>query len=140
MSWYQIEPEVAGALGGRTVIDTSVHPPLVSHLHYEFSDWLGDDIVESFPCYIVTASLRTDLEDTGIIGCSFTDAEISASVDADPNLESLLPAFYWLRVQSRADDADLFGTESAELVAGERLMTVLRRHQISHCLIRPYHL
>lgn len=52
---YYVEPEVAGELGPGSVVDSSVHPPVVSRLEYVFTDWLGDCIVETFPCYIVTA-------------------------------------------------------------------------------------
>lgn len=43
-----IEPEVAGSLGKETELDSSVFPPHVKKLHYEFDGWLGDDILESF--------------------------------------------------------------------------------------------
>lgn len=49
-----IEPEVAGSLGKEKKLDNSVFPPHIKKLHYEFDGRLGDDILESFPCYIVT--------------------------------------------------------------------------------------
>jgi hypothetical protein len=49
MDFYAIEPEVAGELGEGTVMDTSVHPPRVSAVEYVITDWLGDDIIESYP-------------------------------------------------------------------------------------------
>ena len=36
MKYFYIQPEVAGGLGKNTVMDRSVHPPIVSRLHYEF--------------------------------------------------------------------------------------------------------
>lgn len=41
--FFALEPEVAGGLGPNTVMDRSVHPPRVSHLHYVFDGWMGDD-------------------------------------------------------------------------------------------------
>jgi hypothetical protein len=43
---YILEPEVSGEIGERTVIDSSVHPPIVSYLHFVFMGWLGDDLIE----------------------------------------------------------------------------------------------
>ncbi|APF85630.1 hypothetical protein HI806_01945 [Ralstonia solanacearum] len=54
MNYFFLEPEVAGALGENTVLDASTHPPRVEKLHFEFSGWLGDAILESFPCVIAT--------------------------------------------------------------------------------------
>lgn len=36
-----------------TIMEATVHPPRVERLHYEFEDWLGDDLVESFPSFLV---------------------------------------------------------------------------------------
>ena len=56
-----IEPEVAGGLGNETIIDKNYHPPIVKKLHYEFNGWLGDDILESFPCFIVSERLKNEI-------------------------------------------------------------------------------
>src|SRR5437870_3724604 len=66
MAFYYVEPEVAGRLGPNSVLDTTVHPPVVSRLEYEFSDWLGDGIVETFPCYIVTEDLAGKISDAAL--------------------------------------------------------------------------
>ena len=55
---YTLRAEVAGGLGPQSVLDSSTNPPVVSVLHYDFVSWLGDDIVASFPCSIVTSVLR----------------------------------------------------------------------------------
>jgi hypothetical protein len=54
MEYFQIAPEVAGGWGRNTVMDRSIHPPHVTKLHFEFDGWLGDVLLESFPCYIIT--------------------------------------------------------------------------------------
>src|SRR5580700_5627195 len=77
--YYILEPEVAGGLGPRTIMDRSVHPPRVTHLHYHFEGWLGDQLVESFPCWLVTAAVGAEIKDAGLTGAEFGDAEVSAS-------------------------------------------------------------
>ena len=56
MQYVYIEPEVAGGLGDHTVMDRSVHPPIVSKLHYQMEGWLGDALLESFPVFIVISA------------------------------------------------------------------------------------
>src|SRR6476660_8794270 len=66
--WSVLAPEVAGGWGERTVADTSTHPPRVTALHYQFDGWLGDELLESFPCYIVTRRLAHALTAAGLSG------------------------------------------------------------------------
>ncbi len=79
MPYYALEPEVASHLGDHAVVDRSVHPPAVERLHYEFDGWLGDDLLESFPCFMVTKGLRERLAESGLSGYLLDDAEVSAS-------------------------------------------------------------
>jgi hypothetical protein len=37
-------------------------PEVVTHLHYEFEGWLGDDLLTTFPEFIVTERLAAALE------------------------------------------------------------------------------
>ena len=68
---FVIEPEVAGGFGRATVLDTRTHPPQVSRLEYEFDGWLGDDLLTTFPCYIVSRRLQDALEMTDLTGFHF---------------------------------------------------------------------
>ncbi|WP_459204012.1 hypothetical protein ACQVRV_07895 [Ralstonia pseudosolanacearum] len=62
MKYFFIEPEVAGKLGENTVLDPTVHPARVDKLHYKFSGWLGDAMLESFPCVIATQAASDALK------------------------------------------------------------------------------
>lgn len=42
VKYFYLEPEVSGGLGDDAIMDTGVHPPVVTRLHYEFDGWLGD--------------------------------------------------------------------------------------------------
>ncbi|MDQ0418968.1 hypothetical protein J2Z48_003192 [Croceifilum oryzae] len=62
MKLYCLEPEVAGGIGENTVFSMETFPngqQKVSHLHYEFVGWLGDALLETCLCFIVTASLAS---------------------------------------------------------------------------------
>lgn len=68
VSFYQLEPEVAGGWGEDTVADTTMQPPRVLQLDYCFDGWLGDDLLESFPVWIVTEKLAFLLQGSSLTG------------------------------------------------------------------------
>ena len=83
MAYHYVEPEVAGELSPGTAMNTTVHPPVVSRLEYRFTDWLGDSIVESFPCYLVTDELGEQIQQSGLGGAALDDVEAILSPEAD---------------------------------------------------------
>ena len=110
--FYRLEPEVAGGWGDDTVADTTVHPPVVTALHYVFDGWLGDSIVESFPCYLVTAPLGDALVASGLSGFELRSVRINKSEQfAELYPDRKLPEFRWLHVTGAAcvDDFGLSG-------------------------------
>ena len=139
MKYFILQPEVAGGLGEHTVMDTTVHPPVVSRLHYEFGGWLGDDLLESFPCYIVTARLKEALVEAGVSGCTFDAVEVSKSDDFKelyPDRE--LPQFFWLKVHGRPGVNDCGSTPEAQLVVSELCLQTTKTFNLAHCDIEPY--
>lgn len=76
--FWSLEPEVAGELGDESVLDTTVHPPRVFKLQYRFIGWLGDDLLETFPCYIVTESLASALLSARLTGFELDEVELTA--------------------------------------------------------------
>ena len=134
--YFILQPEVAGGLGELTVVDRSKHPPVVTKLHYEFEGWLGDEILESFPCFIVTAELRKALETCAVTGCNFHGATISASPEFHemyPNRR--LPAFDWLKVYGTAGKDDFGLTTDGRLVISNAALAILQRFRMEHCAI-----
>ncbi|ANT51227.1 hypothetical protein MEA186_05461 [Mesorhizobium amorphae CCNWGS0123] len=126
MRYYEVKPLVAGELSEGTVMDTSVHPPIVSKLHYQFDAWLGDVLVTSFPCFLVTEEAKRGLLAIGISGATFADAEVTISEDfylVQPDVE--LPPFVWLKVDGRAGHDDFGINQNLNLVMSERAFDVL---------------
>lgn len=102
---YYIEPEVPGQLGDNTVLDTSVHPPIVHKLHFRFYGWLGDDLIECFPVFLVSEKLKDALLKSNLSGFEIAACEI----EVDEQLRILqpgltIPDFYWLKIPGDADD------------------------------------
>lgn len=126
MAYFVLEPEVAGGLGPHTVMDRSVHPPVVTKLHYVFDGWLGDEIVESFPCFIVTVSLLEKLEDARLTGFEVDELEVSASDEFRDLLpETVLPKFVWLKVVGTAGMADVGMSRDHRLVVSDAAMRII---------------
>ncbi|BCG79529.1 hypothetical protein [Mesorhizobium sp. 113-3-3] len=125
MNYYEIEPLVAGELGKDTVMDPSVHPPVVSKLHFQFAGWHGDALVTAFPCFLVTEEAKRGLLAIGITGATFADAEVTISEDfhlVQPDVE--LPPFVWLKVDGKAGQDDFGISRTLNLVISERAFYV----------------
>src|SRR6476660_6693817 len=137
--WSVLAPEVAGGWGERTVADTSTHPPRVTALHYQFDGWLGDELLESFPCYIVTRRLAHALTAAGLSGFQLAPVEGSASeLFAELYPGGRLPPFAWLQVGGVAGRDDFGMSPDHRLVVSDRALGVLRAGQLRHCEVSEW--
>jgi len=137
--FYYIDVEVAGGLGDNTIANTNVHPPEVSKLHYQFDGWLGDDILESFPCYIVTDKLKDLLESAKLSGFQFADVEISFSEQFFSNsLGNKLPNFHWLKIFGVAGQEDIGISKDFRLVVSKKSLEVLQQCVLEQADVEDY--
>lgn len=136
--YYLLSPEVAGQLGENTVFDYSTTPAIVKKLHYEFDGWLGDDLLESTPCFICSDQLSEILKKYNLKGYLLDTCEISKSdLFSDIYPERELPIFYWLKiVGENGDDFKLSSNNS--LLVSEEALNVLRKVNIKYCEIEEY--
>lgn len=137
--YFILEPEVAGGLGEQTIMDNGKHPPVVTKLHYEFDGWLGDEILESFPCFIVTSEVRNALENSTLSGYSFQEAIITTSptfleIYPDRHLQD----FCWLKIHGAAGKDDVGLTSDGRLTVSENALAILRHFRIDHCQISEW--
>ena len=137
--YYYIEPEVAGGIGEKSVLDRSVHPPIVTRLHYEFDGWLGDALLESFPSFIMTEDAARRLLQAHVTGAMLGDVEISTSeVFKELYPRRQLPKFVWLQITGRAGYDDFGVAVNHRLVISERVHDILKTLGISHAEIGPF--
>jgi len=139
MKYFCIEPEVAGGLGKTTVMDSAVHPPVVSKLHYHFDGWLGDVLLESFPSFIVTEGAKQQLQAIGATGVRFDDVEVTTSDQFRqlyPNRQ--LPKFVWLRVEGQPGRDDFGVGPDGRLVASERALEMFQKIGVANSLVTPF--
>jgi len=140
MTFYTLEPEVAGGFGPNTVLDDpSARPPKVRHFNYEFSGWLGDPILETVACFIVTESLKQQIAILNPTGVSFGTVEISKADEFEEMYPGLLiPEFVWLQVTGRAGIHDFGLSSNHSLVVSQRILDIFRGAGLSHCEIAVF--
>jgi hypothetical protein len=134
-----IEPEVAGGLGFETDIDNSIHPPVIKKLHYEFSGWLGDDILETFPCFIVSERLMCEIEKHQLTGVLFDNVKITKSEEfMDMNGSIDLPKFYWIKINGKFGVDDFVIAEDYRLLISEKAMSIISFFNIKNATFEDY--
>jgi hypothetical protein len=120
-------------------MDRSVHPPIVSRLHYEFAGWSGDVLLASFPCFIVTEDAMNKLLEIGATGARFADVEVTTTYPFREHYpDRQLPKFVWLQVTGRAGHDDFGLARKIRLVISERTLDVLKGFQLTDALIEPF--
>ncbi|MBY8259298.1 hypothetical protein KW530_21605 [Vibrio fluvialis] len=137
--YFYIEPEVSGGFGDNSVMDTTVHPPKVYKLHYQFDGWLGDELLESFPCFIISEALAQELEREHLSGFTLEDVEVTKSEQFEELYpRKALPKFFWLQVTGSAAQDDLGIAEDHRLVVSESALNTLRKGKIEEADIEEF--
>ncbi|WP_144697936.1 hypothetical protein [Fictibacillus phosphorivorans] len=147
MHLYLLEPEVAGGLGEKTTYYNKTYKnglKLISFLNYEFEGWLGDELLESTPSFIVTQELANSIQYSQLNGYVFEGVEITKSdlfQEIYPN--RILPNFKRLipngKVSINNDtynnwsQEDFCLSENLELVVSPQALKVLNLHVLKHC-------
>jgi hypothetical protein len=137
--YFYIRPNVAGGLGENTVLDSSVHPPIVTKLHYVVEGWFGDVLVTMFPCFLVTEETQRSLQKMDCSGATFADVEVTTSEEFhedQPGQE--LPPFVWLKVNGKAGRDDFGIAANYRLVISKRVLDLLESLGIPFAVIEPY--
>ncbi|WP_137935474.1 hypothetical protein [Mesorhizobium comanense] len=139
MAYFYIKPDVAGGIGRGTVMDATVHPPVVNKLVYLMEGWFGDVIVTTFPCFLIVDEVRQGLLNIGFSGASFAHVDVIKSEDfleLQPDVE--LPSFVWLKVSGKAGEDDFGIAQNLRLVVSERVLNLLEDFGIPSAIVEPY--
>jgi hypothetical protein len=139
MTYFELEPEVAGGFGPMTTGNLRARPPQLEKFNYEFDVWLGDPLLEAVSTFIVTDRLKERLIDARASGAAFGDVEVTkAGIFLDMNGDRPLPAFSWLQISGRAGTDDFGLSSSGLLVVSERIMKLLSAFGLHHCEVSKY--
>lgn len=139
MTFFILEPEVAGGFGPDTILDQGVHPPRPIEFNYQFDGWLGDPLVETVANFIVTLRLKEKLEEHHASGIKFSDVKISKSSEFyDLYPDTVIPDFAWMQVHGLPGYDDFGLSSEYRLVASERMLGVLADEGLANCEMVPY--
>ena len=136
MPRWRVEPEVAGQLGEDSVLDHSTTPFTVQVLHYDFDGWLGDDLVETTPCFLVTDLLAAALRNSDLSGWVLDDLKVTTSEvfeELYPGKD--LPEFRWLKVVGATSD-DFCLDRRHRLEVSDRALQLLKEFSIGNADIK----
>jgi hypothetical protein len=138
MIYHVLMPEVAGGLGTGTLMDTRVHPPAVGSLHYEVDGWLGDDLLESFPCFLISPEAAAALQFAALTGVGFDSAYVTIAPGAEDLVDDRVTRFRWLQATGRPGADDVAVDAAARLVVSDRALTVLQAFRLAQCAITTW--
>jgi hypothetical protein len=130
---YVLEPLVAGQLGDGTELDSSTHPPDVLKLEYVLDAPAEEDLIESFPVFLVSEELAAALLAANLHGFRVDEAEVRKS-DRYALRHGDLPhkRYRWLRPVP-SGSADCWLDEHSRLCVSERMYAVISSHRIERC-------
>jgi hypothetical protein len=132
-----LEPLVAGQLGDGTLLDASTHPPLVSRVQYVLDAPTSDDLIESFPVFLVSEALGSALMEAALEGIGFDEAETVPSDEYVATYGSVPHKRYrWLKVEP-SQVGDCWLDENYRLVVSDRMYAVIEQHEVGGCDVTP---
>lgn len=131
--YYLLEPEVSGQFGEKSELDTNVHPPIVEKLHVIFDGWLGDDIIELFPCFIVSERLRNGIKRSALTGYQFDNIILTKSKQFKEIYgERIIPNFYWFKINGKLELDDFWISKNHMLSVTKQALDLLNKFNINY--------
>jgi hypothetical protein len=153
---FMLSPEVAGEVGPTSEIanqEARLHGskelPEVTKLEYVFSGWLGDELLQAWPCFIVTDKVATALGSSRLTGVRLEAVKITKSdIFEITQKDSALPSFRRLVPLGRVvisndgkleswDKQDCSLSVRGDLVVTGDFFDVVSSSSLLHCRIQP---
>lgn len=141
MELYLLEPEVGGGHGEKTIY---VEKNNVSFLNYEFYGWLGDELLETTPCFIITENLEQSLSQRFKSHYHTEDCLITKSEEFQelypnkelPDFKRFIPLGKIIVINQGYKDWSghhFCLSQRNELVVTEDALEVLKQHSLNYC-------
>jgi len=131
---YVLDPLVAGQLGERTDLNATTHPPVVRHVDYVVDLPTDEDLIQSFPVFLVSEDLAGALAAANLTGFRLEDADVRPSdqYGGFGGGEVPIKHYRWLRLDS-SDPADCWLDERLRLCVSDEMYAVISSHRIEGC-------
>jgi hypothetical protein len=96
---------------------------------------LGDEILESTPCFIVSERLAKLLVKAKLTGFELADVDVTLSEDAEELAGGPidLPNFQWLQLVGRPNVDDFAADDKGSLVVSEAALAILKKRKLENC-------
>ena len=144
MKYFILEPEVAGGIGRKSkILYENSKIKKVTFLDYEFESWLGDDILTTHPCFIISESLYdiikvSDLKGFHLqkIGISFSNFFLEVyNKKILPNFIRLLP--FPINEVCLINEMllDFYLYKNTTLIISEKALDILKKFNLSNANI-----
>ncbi|WP_338778766.1 hypothetical protein [Metabacillus sp. FJAT-52054] len=151
---YFLEPEVSGNHGEQTVYGSAENVKRegisgkIQFLHYEFQGWLGDDLAEATPAFIISSRLEEALRNSHLKDCKIEPCLITASDEFKERQPDIaIPAFYrWIPLGTIDVEGQTYKNWSGhhfclsakgELVVTKTALDLLKKFSMDHCDVIP---
>ena len=146
MNYYLLKPEVAGELGeGSELVYEGGSLKEVTFLEYNFMGWLGDELLTTHPCFIVTESLQNDIMLYDLTGVTFRDIAMTFSDEfyelyGDKKLPRFVQIICNTSYEDNADNLqyDFYYNKYKRMIVSEKALNVLKQHRMDMCNIESY--
>ena len=143
MKFYKLEPEIAGEIGESSKIEYENGTiKKIIFLEYLFSDWLGDELLSTHPCHIVTENLKKDISANNLTGVKFQKIKKTFSDEfIELNISTDIPEFVQIVCDNFYEDKnenalqDFYVNRYKELIVSESALKVIKKHTLNNCLI-----
>ena len=144
MKYFILEPEVAGGIGKNSkILYESSKIKEVVFLDYEFESWLGDDILTTHPCFIISESLYKIIKESDLTGYELQKIDVSFSdffleVYSEkilPNFIRLLP--FPINEMNLINEMllDFYLYKNTTLIVSEKTLNILKKFNLSNANI-----
>jgi hypothetical protein len=129
---YRLDPQVAGELGERTVMDASTHPPIVPHVDYVLDYPDADDLIQSFPVFLVSEGLAQRMTRARLTGPAFEDVTVRPSKEYRETYGRAKHRRYRRLIITGTGD-DCWLDNDHQLCVSDRMMRLLEDADIGGC-------
>jgi len=136
MKYFITEPVADGELGEDAVIDFDQKPRKPVVLHVYLFGYPESDLIQIYPIFLVSTSLKTAMERTGITGALFLPCKVSKSPQYEELSETLLIPEMWCLEPVGEDEVDdlVFHSET-EIKTSSRFVELLKYFSKVGCVV-----
>lgn len=147
MKRYLLNPELPGGFGDEVILSHEKEKNghfKVDFLHLVLDGWLGDDILECTPCFVITEALEKEMKKNEITGYKIAPLQVDIS-DTFHELQPETNIPHFLRMIPVGDvitngikceiidDYDICWNQQNQLVISEKMYSILKKHSITYC-------